>query len=223
MMASASRSKIAIGPAALPAANPGKPLDMNQAHKIALVTGAGTGIGRCVALALLDHGYSVVLSGRRRPALDETAAAAGAGSDRALAVAADVCDPDSVAALFAETKRTFGRLDLLFNNAGINAPAVPIEDLTLEQWRSVIDTNLTGAFLCTQEAVRLMKSQTPMGGRIINNGSVSVTRHMDGGTPAAGIWRDQVGSGGTAAGNRRPGSTGWRSTGVAGIGFSPIG
>lgn len=146
---------------------------MNQAHKIALVTGAGTGIGRCVALALLDHGYSVVLSGRRRPALDETAAAAGAGSDRALAVAADVCDPDSVAALFAETKRTFGRLDLLFNNAGINAPAVPIEDLTLEQWRSVIDTNLTGAFLCTQEAVRLMKSQTPMGGRIINNGSVS--------------------------------------------------
>ena len=146
---------------------------MNQAHKIALVTGAGTGIGRCVALALLDHGYSVVLSGRRRPALDETAAAAGAGSDRALAVAADVCDPDSVAALFAETKRAFGRLDLLFNNAGINAPAVPIEDLTLEQWRSVIDTNLTGAFLCTQEAVRLMKSQTPMGGRIINNGSVS--------------------------------------------------
>ena len=132
-----------------------------------------TGIGRCVALALLDHGYSVVLSGRRRPALDETAAAAGAGSDRALAVTADVCDPDSVAALFAETKRAFGRLDLLFNNAGINAPAVPIEDLTLEQWRSVIDTNLTGAFLCTQEAVRLMKSQTPMGGRIINNGSVS--------------------------------------------------
>ena len=146
---------------------------MNQANKIALVTGAGSGIGRCVAVALLGHGYSVVLAGRRRQALEETATTAGSGSDRALVVTTDVCDPASVRALFAETKRTFGRLDLLFNNAGINAPAVPIEDLTLEQWRAVIDTNLTGAFLCTQEAVRLMKGQTPTGGRIINNGSVS--------------------------------------------------
>ena len=146
---------------------------MNQTHKIALVTGAGSGIGRSVALALLSHGYSVVLAGRRREALEDTAATAEAGSDQALVVPTDVCDPDSVRALFTETKQVFGRLDLLFNNAGINAPAVPIEDLTFEQWRSVVDTNLTGAFLCTQEAVRLMKSQTPMGGRIINNGSIS--------------------------------------------------
>jgi NAD(P)-dependent dehydrogenase (short-subunit alcohol dehydrogenase family) len=141
--------------------------------KIALVTGAGSGIGRAAALALLKEGYSVVLAGRREQALQETAAGAGAGGSRALAIVADVANADSVRDLFARTKHAFGRLDLLFNNAGINVPAVPLEDLSVEQWRSVIDVNLTGVFLCTQEAFRLMKSQEPRGGRIINNGSIS--------------------------------------------------
>ncbi|MBI3413714.1 MAG: SDR family oxidoreductase [Verrucomicrobia bacterium] len=144
---------------------------MTSLHKIALVTGAGTGIGRSVALALLREGYSVVLAGRRVGTLEETAAtAAGA---RTLIVPTDITDPASVGALFAKTKEVFGRLDLLFNNAGLSAPPVPLEDLTFEQWRAVVDTSLTGAFLCTQEAFKIMKAQQPRGGRIINNGSIS--------------------------------------------------
>lgn len=138
--------------------------------KVALVTGAGSGIGRATALALLNEGYSVVLAGRRKEALEETAAAGGA---RVLVVPADVTDPASVRALFEKTRETFGRLDVLFNNAGTGAPPVPLEDLTVEQWRRVVDVNLTGPFLCTQEAFRLMKTQSPRGGRIINNGSIS--------------------------------------------------
>jgi NAD(P)-dependent dehydrogenase (short-subunit alcohol dehydrogenase family) len=141
--------------------------------KIALVTGAGSGIGRAVALALLKDGYSVVLAGRRSDALEQTIAQAGPAGARALSVPTDVSDPSSVRRLFEKTKETFGRLDVLFNNAGTGAPPVPLEDLTVEQWRRVIDVNLTGAFLCTQEAIRLMKEQTPRGGRIINNGSLS--------------------------------------------------
>jgi NAD(P)-dependent dehydrogenase (short-subunit alcohol dehydrogenase family) len=139
--------------------------------KIALVTGAGSGVGRAVALALSRAGYAVVLAGRRAEALAETAAAAEGRP--MLAVPTDVADPESVRSLFARVRSEHGRLDLLFNNAGTGAPPVPIEDLTLEQWRRVVDTNLTGAFLCTQEAVRLMKAQSPRGGRIINNGSIS--------------------------------------------------
>jgi NAD(P)-dependent dehydrogenase (short-subunit alcohol dehydrogenase family) len=142
-------------------------------NKIAMVTGAGSGVGRAVAKAMSAAGYSVVLTGRRRDALEETASALAAES---LAVPADVGDPASVKALFAQTKDRFGRLDVLFNNAGIGLPAVPIEDLTFEQWQSIVGANLTGAFLCTQEAVRLMKAQTPRGGRIINNGSISADR-----------------------------------------------
>ena len=141
--------------------------------KVAIVTGAGSGIGQRTALALLQEGYAVVLAGRREERLASTVAEAGEGSSRALAVPTDVTDPASVRSLFATTKDAFGRLDLLFNNAGIGAPAVPLEDLPYEQWQAVIDTNLTGAFLCTQEAIRMMKSQHPQGGRIINNGSVS--------------------------------------------------
>lgn len=141
--------------------------------KVALVTGAGTGIGRAVALALMQAGYHVVLAGRRKEPLEETAEMGAASGRQALVVPTDVGDPASVKALFAKTKETFGRLDLLFNNAGRGTPPVPIEDLTLEQWQGVVDTNLTGAFLCTQEAVRMMKAQDPQGGRIINNGSIS--------------------------------------------------
>ncbi len=141
--------------------------------KIALVTGAGSGIGRAVALAFLKDGYSVVLAGRRANLLAQVVAESGAGS-RALAVPTDVSQQDSVRALFAQTKKTFGRLDVLFNNAGINPAAyIPFGDLTLAQWTDTMDTNLTGAFLCAQEAFRLMKDQKPQGGRIINNGSVS--------------------------------------------------
>ena len=140
--------------------------------KVAIVTGAGTGIGKVTTLALLAKGYSVVLAGRRAELLQEAAAESGAG-ERALAVQTDVSDAESVAALFAKTQETFGRLDLLFNNAGTGGPPVPMEDLTLEQWQRVVDINLTGSFLCTQHAIRLMKSQDPKGGRIINNGSIS--------------------------------------------------
>ncbi len=146
---------------------------MNASGKIAIVTGAGSGIGRASALALLREGYAVVLAGRRPEALAATAAEAGADAPRALAVPTDVTDPSSVRALFERTREAFGRLDLLFNNAGAGAPPVPLEDLTDEQWRRVIDVNLTGAFLCTREAFRLMKGQVPRGGRIINNGSLS--------------------------------------------------
>jgi len=146
---------------------------MNPGARIAIVTGAGSGIGRRTALTLLQEGFSVVLAGRRPGLLEKIVAEAGPANVRALAVPTDVTNPDSVRALFAKTKETFGRLDLLFNNAGINVPPVALEDLTLEQWKSVVDTNLTGAFLCTQEAFKIMKAQQPRGGRIINNGSIS--------------------------------------------------
>ncbi len=139
---------------------------------IALVTGAGSGIGRAAALALSGAGWSTVLSGRRRAALEETAAAAVGDT---LCLPCDVTDPRAVHALFVEIEDRYGRLDLLFNNAGVGAPAVPLEELTLEQWRAVVDTNLTGPFLCTQKAFRIMKRQSPRGGRIINNGSISAT------------------------------------------------
>ena len=145
---------------------------MASAGKVALVTGAGTGIGKAAALALLQEGYAVVLAGRRKDALEAVAREAKPGAS-VLAVPTDVGDPASVRALFARTKETFGRLDVLFNNAGIGAPAGPLEDLPYEQWKAVVDTNLTGSFLCTQEAFKIMKSQDPRGGRIINNGSIS--------------------------------------------------
>ncbi|HMA31247.1 MAG TPA: SDR family oxidoreductase [Casimicrobiaceae bacterium] len=146
---------------------------MDGTPRVALVTGAGTGIGKAAALALLDDGWRVVLAGRRRAALDEAVRDAGANASRCLAIATDLTDPESVHALFDAIAARCGRLDLLFNNAGTGAPAVPLEDLTVEQIRAVIDTNLLGAFLCTQGAIRLMKSQSPRGGRIINNGSIS--------------------------------------------------
>jgi NAD(P)-dependent dehydrogenase (short-subunit alcohol dehydrogenase family) len=146
---------------------------MNSSSKVAIVTGAGSGIGKAVALALLQEGYAVVLAGRRKEMLEQAVAAAGSAGKRALAVPTDVSDPQSVRALFARTREAFGRLDLLFNNAGTNAPGIPLEDLSFEQWKTVIDINLTGVFLCTQEAFKLMKSQEPRGGRIINNGSIS--------------------------------------------------
>jgi len=146
---------------------------MNGLKKVAIVTGAGTGIGKYTSLALLREGYSVVLAGRRVAPLEMTVKEAGSFGSQALVVPTDVRDPVSVRALFAKTKEVFGRLDLLFNNAGIGAPPVPLEELTYEQWKSVVDINLTGAFLCTQEAFKIMKSQTPRGGRIINNGSIS--------------------------------------------------
>jgi NAD(P)-dependent dehydrogenase (short-subunit alcohol dehydrogenase family) len=145
---------------------------MSSHNRVAIVTGAGSGIGKASALALLRDGYCVVLAGRRPEALLRTAAESAAGQ-RALPLSTDVSSPESVRALFAATKEKFGRLDVLFNNAGTSAPAVPLEELAFDQWRSVVDVNLTGAFLCTQEAFRMMKSQNPMGGRIINNGSIS--------------------------------------------------
>ncbi len=141
--------------------------------KIALVTGAGTGVGRAVALALANAGYSLVLAGRRKEMLDKVAGEINAIGAQALAVPTDVSKRDSILALFATVKSTFGRLDLLFNNAGIGAPAVPLEDLPFETWQNVVATNLTGMFLCTQEAIKIMKDQSPRGGRIINNGSIS--------------------------------------------------
>ncbi len=141
-------------------------------NRVAIVTGAGSGIGKASALALLRDGYCVALAGRRAEALLQTATESGAG-ERALPLSTDVSDPESVRALFAATKEKFGRLDLLFNNAGISAPAVPLEELAVKAWKSVVDVNLTGPFLCTQEAFKMMKSQNPMGGRIINNGSIS--------------------------------------------------
>ena len=146
---------------------------MDSSGKVAIVTGAGSGIGRSVALAFLKDGYRVALAGRRKDKLDETAKDSGAG-ERALVVQTDVTDAKSVRALFAATKQKFGRLDVLFNNAGIGTPgSIMLEDLALEQWQAVVNTNLTGMFLCTQEAFKIMKSQTPRGGRIINNGSIS--------------------------------------------------
>ena len=144
---------------------------MNSHNKVAIVTGAGSGIGKGVALALLKDGYRVALAGRRAQPLEKTAEESGAGP-RARAIATDVSNPESVRALFAKTRDAFGRLDLLFNNAGTSAPGL-LEDVGFEQWQAVVDTNLTGAFLCTQEAFKLMKNQDPRGGRIINNGSIS--------------------------------------------------
>ena len=146
---------------------------MSSVIKVAIVTGAGTGIGKRTALALLQEGYSVSLAGRRAETLEITAVEAGQSGCRALVVPTDVAEPASVRALFAKTKEAFGRLDLLFNNAGTGAPPVLLEELTYEQWKTVVDVNLTGAFLCTQEAFKIMKSQKPRGGRIINNGSIS--------------------------------------------------
>ncbi len=140
--------------------------------KAAIVTGAGSGVGRAVGLVLLREGYHVALAGRRKDALEQVAGEAGPARSRALVVPTDVRDPEAIRALFAQTKSAFGRLDLLFNNAGIGAAGL-LEDLTVEQWKAVVDTNLTGSFLCTQEAFKIMKSQDPRGGRIINNGSIS--------------------------------------------------
>jgi NAD(P)-dependent dehydrogenase (short-subunit alcohol dehydrogenase family) len=144
-----------------------------MSSKIALVTGAGSGIGRAVSLALHSAGFAVVLAGRREAQLAETAALAGPEGPRMLAVPTDITQPDAVRALFAAIRNEFGRLDVLFNNAGANTPAIPMEDLTWEQWSGILAVNLSGAFLCAQEAIRLMKEQSPRGGRIINNGSIS--------------------------------------------------
>ena len=146
---------------------------MDSSPKIAIVTGAGSGIGRYVAVALAQNGYSVVLAGRRKESLEATALEVGQANYPTLVIPADVKDPSSVRELFAKTKDAFGRLDLLFNNAGISGRAMLLEDLTYEHWKSVVDTNLTGTFLCTQEAFKIMKIQEPRGGRIINNGSIS--------------------------------------------------
>jgi NAD(P)-dependent dehydrogenase (short-subunit alcohol dehydrogenase family) len=146
---------------------------LSSPERVALVTGGGSGIGRAAAVALAREGFAVVVSGRRREPLEATVAEIAGANRRAVAITADVGDPASVEVLFAELSRTFGRLDLLFNNAGVGAPPIPMEDLSLETWESVVRTNLTGAFLCTQAAIRIMKGQTPRGGRIINNGSIS--------------------------------------------------
>ncbi len=146
---------------------------MPAQHKVAVVTGGGSGIGKAVALALAGEGYGVVIAGRRPDALEQVAGEAAAAGMRVIGVPTDVRDPVSVRALFARTKEEFGRLDLLFNNAGTGAPAVGLEELTYEQWKAALETNLSGAFLCTQEAFKLMKEQQPRGGRIINNGSIS--------------------------------------------------
>jgi NAD(P)-dependent dehydrogenase (short-subunit alcohol dehydrogenase family) len=146
---------------------------MSSTNRIALVTGAGTGIGKRTALLLWEAGYSVVLAGRRVEPLTQTVEEAGISNSRALVMSTDVRDPEAVSALFAATEEKFGRLDVLFNNAGVSAPAVPLEDVSYEQWRTVLDTCLTGTFLCTQHAFKMMKQQNPRGGRIINNGSLS--------------------------------------------------
>jgi NAD(P)-dependent dehydrogenase (short-subunit alcohol dehydrogenase family) len=147
---------------------------MNAQGKVALVTGAGSGIGKAVAMAFLQEGYSVTLAGRRQERLGQAVSEAGVSEKQALVVPTDVRDPAAVRAMFAKTKETFGRLDVLFNNAGIAAGGL-LEDLSYEQWQAVVETNLTGPFLCTQEAFKIMKSQNPRGGRIINNGSISAT------------------------------------------------
>ena len=146
---------------------------MGSMTKVAIVTGGGTGIGRAVALALAGEGYAVVVAGRRKEPLEAVAAEGSKLGATILGVPTDVSDAKSVRALFERTVATFGRLDLLFNNAGASAPPVPLEDLTFEQWKTVVDVNLTGAFLCTQEAIKVMKNQQPRGGRIVNNGSIS--------------------------------------------------
>src|SRR4026207_68791 len=146
---------------------------MTSTQKVAIVTGAGSGIGKASALALMKEGYAVVFAGRRKDMLESAAAEGKGTSGKSLVVPTDVGSPESIKALSATTKQTFGRLDVLFNNAGGGAPPVLLEDLTYEQWTTVVNANLTGVFLCTQEAFKIMKAQTPMGGRIINNGSIS--------------------------------------------------
>jgi len=146
---------------------------MTTNGKVAIVTGAGTGIGKASAVTLLKNGYRVAFAGRRIEPLQQAIAEAGMPADQSLAVSTDVGNPDSVNALFEKVKATWGRLDVVFNNAGVSAPGIPMEDLTFEQWKNVVDINLTGPFLCTQAAIRIMKAQTPQGGRIINNGSIS--------------------------------------------------
>jgi len=153
------------------------------ARKIALVTGAGTGVGRAVTLALMREGYAVVLAGRRKDMLEKVANEGAQTPGEALTVPADVSDPASIKALFAKTKDTYGRLDLLFNNAGIGAPATSIEDVPFDKWQAVVATNLTGLFLCTQEAIKIMKAQNPRGGRIVNNGSISAHTPRPGSAP----------------------------------------
>jgi NAD(P)-dependent dehydrogenase (short-subunit alcohol dehydrogenase family) len=156
---------------------------MMAARKVALVTGAGTGVGRAVTLALLREGYAVVLAGRRKEMLEAVAKEGAQTPGEALPVPADVSDPASIKALFAKTKASYGRLDLLFNNAGIGAPAAPIEEIPLDKWLAVVATNLTGMFVCTQEAIKIMKAQDPRGGRIINNGSISAHTPRPGSAP----------------------------------------
>ncbi|MGY9057374.1 MAG: SDR family oxidoreductase, partial [Alphaproteobacteria bacterium] len=146
---------------------------MSAKEQYAIITGAGSGIGRYSALSLLKDGWHVALSGRRADALEETVQMAGEDAARALVIPSDVSTPDGVKALFAAYKAKWSRLDMIFNNAGMGAPPVPLEDLTFEQWQNVVNVNLTGAFLCTQEAFRIMKDQSPRGGRVINNGSIS--------------------------------------------------
>lgn len=156
---------------------------MSDRTKFAIVTGAGSGIGRSVSIALLKVGYSVAIASRRKEPLEETASLAGADGERALVVPTDVTDAEAIKALFAAAKEKFGRLDLLFNNAGSGTPSTSLEELTIEQWQRVVDTNLTGPFICTQEAMKIMKAQKPMGGRIINNGSISAHVPRPGSAP----------------------------------------
>ena len=164
--------------------NPGLSiLNMSTQKRIAVVTGAGTGVGKAVALALLKSGYSVALAGRRKEMLEETVKEAGANGKNTLVVPTDVGKPDQVAALFAQVKQKYGRLDTLFNNAGGNAPGVPFDELPYDKWQAVVDVNLTGMFLCAQAAFRMMKEQNPRGGRIINNGSISAHVPRPGSAP----------------------------------------
>ena len=156
---------------------------MERDQKISIVTGAGTGVGKSASLALADEGWTIVLAGRRKDPIEAVANEIKCRGGNALAIVTDTSDTKSVKGLFEETKRAFGRLDLLFNNAGTNAPGVSLEDLSFEQWTNVVNVNLTGVFLCTQEAFRLMKAQTPMGGRIINNGSISAHVPRPGSAP----------------------------------------
>ena len=156
---------------------------MEKDHKISIVTGAGTGVGKAASLALAHDGWTVVLAGRRKAPIEEVANKIKTGGGNAIAITTDTADPKSVRNLFKETKSNFGRLDLLFNNAGTNAPGVPLEELSFEQWSNVVNVNLTGVFLCTQEAFKIMKVQAPMGGRIINNGSISAHVPRPGSAP----------------------------------------